>query len=165
MWGAVSDERTDLPFTIASGLRQRIGIHGHILLTQVQDWRNLEGYVLVFISLRNNVAPVTGFSFHRPPTSRRLSYLKFKHPVPTSQETHHVSATKPNRLMLFRDIIAVYLENHTEQTKTLFGQKAGFMSVKAGGVHSYRYTFEGLMPFFLREVDGLCIDRINNCVT
>jgi hypothetical protein len=23
MWGALSDERTDLPFTIAAGLRQR----------------------------------------------------------------------------------------------------------------------------------------------
>jgi hypothetical protein len=34
--------------------------------------------------------------------------------VRASQETHYVSATKPNRLMLFREIIAVYCENHTE---------------------------------------------------
>jgi hypothetical protein len=32
----------------------------------------------------------------------------------TSQETHYVSATKPNRLMLFRKTISVYCENHTE---------------------------------------------------
>jgi predicted Zn-dependent protease with MMP-like domain len=34
----------------------------------------------------------------------------------TSRETHHVSATEPNRLMLFRETVAVYCENHTEHT-------------------------------------------------
>jgi hypothetical protein len=34
-------------------------------------------------------------------------------------ETHYVSATKPNRLMLFREIIAVYCENHTEHTNNI----------------------------------------------
>jgi hypothetical protein len=33
--------------------------------------------------------------------------------VRTSQETHYVSATKPNRLMLFRETVAVYCEKHT----------------------------------------------------
>jgi hypothetical protein len=36
---------------------------------------------------------------------------------------HYVSATKPNRLMLFRETVAVYCENHTEHTNTLCGQK------------------------------------------
>jgi hypothetical protein len=36
----------------------------------------------------------------------------------------YVSATKPNRLMLFRGIIAVYCEIHTEHTNTLCGQNA-----------------------------------------
>jgi hypothetical protein len=39
--------------------------------------------------------------------------------VRTSQETHYVSATEPNRLMLFREIVAVYCENHTEHTDTV----------------------------------------------
>jgi hypothetical protein len=43
--------------------------------------------------------------------------------VRTSQETHYVSATKPSRLMLFRERVAVYCENHTEHTNTLCGQK------------------------------------------
>jgi hypothetical protein len=43
-------------------------------------------------------------------------------PVRTSQETHHVSATKPNRLMLFRKTVAVYCEIHTKHTNTLCGQ-------------------------------------------
>jgi hypothetical protein len=36
--------------------------------------------------------------------------------VRTSQETHYVSATGSNRLMLFRETVAVYCENHTEHT-------------------------------------------------
>jgi predicted Zn-dependent protease with MMP-like domain len=36
---------------------------------------------------------------------------------------HYVSATKPNRLMLFRKTVTVYCENHTEHTNTLCGQK------------------------------------------
>jgi hypothetical protein len=35
---------------------------------------------------------------------------------------HHVSATKPNRLMRFRETIAVYCENHTEHISTLCGE-------------------------------------------
>jgi hypothetical protein len=34
--------------------------------------------------------------------------------VRTSQETHYVSSTEPNRLMLFGETVAVYCENHTE---------------------------------------------------
>jgi hypothetical protein len=40
--------------------------------------------------------------------------LIYKDSVRTSQETHYVFATKPNRLMLFRETFAVYCENHTE---------------------------------------------------
>jgi hypothetical protein len=42
----------------------------------------------------------------------------YNNPVRTSQETHYVSATEPNRLMLFRETVAVYCENHTEHTDT-----------------------------------------------
>jgi hypothetical protein len=49
--------------------------------------------------------------------------------VRTSQETHYVSATKPNRLMLFRETVAVYCENHTEHTDTLHGKNAEFCQV------------------------------------
>jgi hypothetical protein len=40
----------------------------------------------------------------------------YKNPVRTSQETHYVSATKSSRLMLFRETVAVYCENHIELT-------------------------------------------------
>jgi hypothetical protein len=42
--------------------------------------------------------------------------------VRTSQETHYISITKPNRLMLFREIIAVYCENHTEHKCTVWAE-------------------------------------------
>jgi hypothetical protein len=40
-------------------------------------------------------------------------------------------------LMLFRETVAVYYENHTEHTNTLCGQNVEFWYVKAGGVSSY----------------------------
>jgi hypothetical protein len=36
--------------------------------------------------------------------------------VRTSQESHFVSATEPNRLILFKETVAVYCENHAEHT-------------------------------------------------
>jgi hypothetical protein len=47
-----------------------------------------------------------------------------KSPVRTLQETHYISTTKPNRLMLFRETVAVYCEHHKEHTNTLYGQNA-----------------------------------------
>jgi hypothetical protein len=46
------------------------------------------------------------------------SSAMYKNPVRTSQETLHVSPTETNRLMLFRETVAVYCENHTEHTDT-----------------------------------------------
>jgi hypothetical protein len=54
----------------------------------------------------------------------------YKNPDRTSQETHYVSATETNRLMLFGETVAVYCENHTEHTNTLCGQNAEFFNVK-----------------------------------
>jgi hypothetical protein len=42
----------------------------------------------------------------------------------TAQETRYVSVTKPSRLMLFGETVAVYWENHTEHTDTLCGKNA-----------------------------------------
>jgi hypothetical protein len=39
---------------------------------------------------------------------------------------HHVSITKPNRLMLFRETAAVYCGNNTEHTNTLFAHNEEF---------------------------------------
>jgi hypothetical protein len=39
--------------------------------------------------------------------------------------------------MLFREIIAVYSENHTKPINTLRGQNAELLNVKVGGAYSY----------------------------
>jgi hypothetical protein len=54
--------------------------------------------------------------FYWVTTQLKRAYANLVH---TSQETHYVSATKPNRLMLFGETAAVYCENHTEHTNTL----------------------------------------------
>jgi hypothetical protein len=56
--------------------------------------------------------------------------------VLTSQETHYVSTTKPNRLMLFGETVVVYCENHMEHTNTFCGQNVEFWYVKVGGIYS-----------------------------
>jgi hypothetical protein len=43
---------------------------------------------------------------------------------------HYISSTKPNRLMLFRETVAVYCENHTGHTHTFCDQNEGFLCVK-----------------------------------
>jgi hypothetical protein len=40
--------------------------------------------------------------------------MLFKNPVLTSKRTSHFTITKINWLTLFKEIIAVYSENHTE---------------------------------------------------
>jgi hypothetical protein len=47
-----------------------------------------------------------------------------------------VSTTKPNRLMLFGETVAVYWENHTEHTNTLCGQNIEFWYVNASGTYT-----------------------------
>jgi hypothetical protein len=64
--------------------------------------------------------------------------LIYKNPVRIPQETHYVSVTTPNRLMLFRETVAVYCENRTEHTNTLCGQNADLFNVKADDTYSFR---------------------------
>jgi hypothetical protein len=47
-----------------------------------------------------------------------------KNSVRTSQETHYVSATKIDLLMLVRESVAVYYENSMKHTNTLYGKNA-----------------------------------------
>jgi hypothetical protein len=56
--------------------------------------------------------------------------MLYKSLVRTSQETHYVSATETNRLMLFGEIIAVYCENHMEHINTLCGQIAETLYIR-----------------------------------
>jgi hypothetical protein len=78
-------------------------------------------------------------------TLLRLNFfaILYKNPVRTSQDTQCISTTKPNRLTLFRETVAVYSENHTEHANTLCGQNAVFCCVKAGGTYSNHKALKG----------------------
>jgi hypothetical protein len=54
----------------------------------------------------------------------KLASMTYMNSIRTSQETHYISATEANRLMLFRETVAVYCENHAEHINTLCGQNA-----------------------------------------
>jgi hypothetical protein len=84
------------------------------------DWRfPANQFILAPIFLRKNIKEFS-------------SYL--------TGNTLQVSATKPNRLMLFGETVAVYCENHTEHTDTLCGQNAEYYNVKAGATYSNHWT-------------------------
>jgi hypothetical protein len=59
-------------------------------------------------------------------TGTKLSSKQYKPSVRTSQETHHVSTTTLDRLMLFRETAIACCEKHTEHVNTLCGQNAEF---------------------------------------
>jgi hypothetical protein len=67
---------------------------------------------------------------HRYTVWAECRVLLYKNSVRTSQEIHYVSTTKPNRLMLFGETVAVYYESHAEHTDTLFGQNAEFYYIR-----------------------------------
>jgi hypothetical protein len=67
------------------------------------------------------------------PLRLNFLFIIYNNLVRTWQETHYVSATKPSRLMLFRETVAVYSENHMEHTNTLCGQNAEIFNVQVGG--------------------------------
>jgi hypothetical protein len=77
------------------------------------------------------------------------------HRLRTSNPTHYVSATKPNRLMLFGETVAVYCENHTEHTDTLCGQNAG-------GTYSNHWVSKGLLTVaVVQHISGRCAWNIS----
>jgi hypothetical protein len=44
--------------------------------------------------------------------------------------------------MLFKEIIAVYSENHTKHINTLHGQDAVLQIAKVGGTYSYHWVLK-----------------------
>jgi hypothetical protein len=51
--------------------------------------------------------------------------------VRTSRKTHYVSATEPNRLMLYGETVAVYSENNTEHKVTLCVQNVAYTRIQS----------------------------------
>jgi hypothetical protein len=51
--------------------------------------------------------------------------LLFNNSVRTAKKTQHFTIAKISLLMLFKEIIAVYAENHTKQKNTVIDGQAG----------------------------------------
>jgi hypothetical protein len=77
----------------------------------------------------------------------------YKNSVRTAQETHYVSTTETNRLMLFGETVAVYCENHTEHINTLCGQNAELWCVKAGVTYINHWALSGFILCHCALVD------------
>jgi hypothetical protein len=45
--------------------------------------------------------------------------------------------------MLFREIIAVYSENHKKHMNIFYGQNAELLNIKAGGTNRCHYALKG----------------------
>jgi hypothetical protein len=58
--------------------------------------------------------------------------------VHTAKKTQHFTKTKINWLTLFKEIIAVYSENHMKHI-----QNEELLIVKAGGTYSYHWALKG----------------------
>jgi hypothetical protein len=64
------------------------------------------------------------------PLKPNLCQIIFKNSVRTAKKTVHFTITKINWLTLFKEIIAVYCENHTKHINKLFGHNA-----ELGGIY------------------------------
>jgi hypothetical protein len=64
--------------------------------------------------------------------------MLFKNSVRTSKRTPYFTITKINWVMLFKEIIAVYSENHAKPI-----QNAALLTVRADGSYSYRSALKG----------------------
>jgi hypothetical protein len=82
MWGALSNERTSLSFSISAGPNQCS--HSQVrgpLLSQIRDCPNLQGQVPVFISPGTgwpSYTPRHWVPFSSPPTTRRAAVEVFE---------------------------------------------------------------------------------------
>jgi hypothetical protein len=65
-------------------------------------------------------------------TPQRLNFFTviYNNSVCTSHEAHYVTATKPNRLMLFGETVSVYCANHTEHQIHSVGRMQSFSMLK-----------------------------------
>jgi hypothetical protein len=66
-------------------------------------------------------------------------YILFKNSARTSKRTPNFTITKINWLMLFKEIIVVYSENHTKPINT----NSTLLTVEADGSYSYRSALKG----------------------
>jgi hypothetical protein len=104
------------------------GTRDHILLSQIWDFpfRCLLG--LAGLSWKYSTPPPHGI------VQSHTYMWQYKDAVRTSQETHYFSITKTHRLVLFREVIAAYCENHMEHINTLCEQNVETLYIRIQSV-------------------------------
>jgi hypothetical protein len=85
---------------------------------------NVVPYSSILVTLIMEAIPSSEASVLTRTTRRNIPEedTLYNNPVLTSQVSHHVSATEPNQLMLFRETVTVSHENRTENSRDFFGQ-------------------------------------------
>jgi hypothetical protein len=68
--------------------------------------------------------------------------MLFKNPVRTSKRTPLFTITKINWLTLFKDVIALFSDNHAKFINTLYGQNVELLNIKTGGAYNYHSAFK-----------------------
>jgi hypothetical protein len=68
----------------------------------------------------------------------KLIQILFENSIPASKRKQHSSITMINWLMLFKEIIAIYSENHRKPINTVCGQNVELLTVKADGTYNYQ---------------------------
>jgi hypothetical protein len=69
-------------------------------------------------------------------SSLEFVQIVFKKIVHATQKTHC-------RVILFREMEAVYCENHTKHINTLYGQNSEFLNVEDGGACTFLCALKG----------------------
>jgi hypothetical protein len=143
------------------------------LLSQIWDFP--------FVASYDSQGPGGGIRprLHTGNCENHMEQIICKDSVRTSQETH-ISAAKPNRLMLFRETVAVYCENHMEHTNTLCGHNAEFLLFKSRStctssilplcvksvevpIADCETTEEGIFLSFCEHVCSVDLPRVVSC--
>jgi len=68
--------------------------------------------------------------------------MLFKNSVRTSKRTPHFTITTINWLTLFKDVIALFSDNHAKFINTLCGQNVELLNIKADNAYSYSNAVE-----------------------
>jgi hypothetical protein len=73
------------------------------------------------------------------PLKPKLVYIIVNNSVRTSKRTPHFTITKIKWLILFKEIITVYMENPKKPINT----KCSLQTVRIAGIYNYHYASKG----------------------